>query len=159
MIHIGKTCLLVSCVAMFGCGSTHAPISATGSWRAVMTSTTAQAGQQGEQAVLFLSLQQNGKTLNAVVNNVMQQSSCFPTGAVAGTTLKGQVTLPGGEAISNLQLSGSVSPGGGTGATLSMTGAMQPDANSGAGTFTLNPNLAGCPIGTGVFEMTRMPML
>ena len=159
MIRIGKTLLLVPCVAMLGCGSTPSPKTATGAWRAVMTSTAAQAGQQGEQAVLFLALQQNGKSLNATVNNVLQQSSCFPTGAVSGTLLKGQVTLPGGEAMPNLQLSGSVNPGGGTGTALSMTGAMQSDANSGAGTFTLQPNFSGCAIGTGTFQMTRMPML
>src|SRR5439155_21761337 len=123
MIRIEKTCLLLFCVAMFGCGGTSSPKTATGTWRAVMTSTTAQAGQQGEQAILFVSLQQNGNALNATVNNVLQQSSCFPTGGVAGATLKGQVTLPGGEAISNLQLTGSLSPGAGNATTLTMTGA------------------------------------
>ena len=159
MIRIEKTCLLVVCVAMFGCGVMSSPKTATGTWRAVMTSATAQAGQQGEQAILLVSLQQNGKALNATVNNVMQQSSCFPTGALSSTTLKGQVTLPGGEVMSNLQLTGPLSPGAGTGTILNMTGAMQPDANSGAGTFTLNPNFSGCQIGTGTFQMTRMPML
>jgi len=159
MIRIDMMCVLVACVAMFGCGGMSSPKTATGTWRAVMTSTTAQAGQQGEQAILLVSLQQNGKALNATVNNVMQQSSCFPTGALSGTTLKGQVTLPGGEAMSNLQLTGSLSQGAGTATILNMTGAMQPDANSGAGMFTLNPNFSGCQIGTGTFQMTRMPML
>ncbi len=159
MIRIEKTCLLLFCVGMFGCGGMSSPKTATGTWRAVMTSTTAQAGQQGEQAILFVSLQQNGNALNATINNVLQQSSCFPTGTVAGTTLKGQVTLPGGEAMSNLQLTGSLSSGTGTATMLNMTGAMQSDANSGAGMFTLNPNFSGCQIGTGTFQMTRMPML
>lgn len=159
MISIRKTWLLAFCIAMFGCGSKSSVTTATGAWRAVMTSTTAQPGQQGEQAVLFISLQQSGNALNATVNNVMQQSSCFPTGAVTGTSLKGQVTLPGGEAISNLQLSGSLNPGAATGTILSMTGAVQPDGNSGAGLFVLNPSFSGCAIGTGSFTMTRMPML
>jgi hypothetical protein len=150
MIRIEKICLLISCVAMFGCGGMSSPKTATGTWRAVMTSTTAQPGQQGEQAILLVFLEQNGKALNATINTVLQQSSCFPTGAVEGTTLKGKVILPGGEAMSNLQLTGSL---------LNMTGGMQSDANSGAGTFTLNPNISGCPIGTGTFQMTRMPML
>jgi len=135
---------------MFGCGGMSSPKTATGTWRAVMTNTTAQPGQQGEQAILLVFLQQNGNALNATVNTVLQQSSCFPTGALAGATLKGQVILPGGEAISNLQLTGSL---------LNMTGGMQSDANSSAGTFTLTPHISGCPIGTGTFQMTRMPML
>ncbi len=125
----------------------HVPKTATGTWRAVMTSTTAQAGQQGEQAILLVSLQQNGKALTATVNTVLQQSNCFPTGTVVGTALKGQVTLPGGEAISNLQLTGSLGSGTGIATMLNMTGGMQSDANSSAGTFTLNPNSSGCPIG------------
>jgi hypothetical protein len=158
MIGIKKTCVLLSGVVMFGCGSGSTPKTATGAWRAVMTSTAAQAGQQGEQAILLFSLQQNGQALNATLNNVLQESSCFSTVTVTGNTLKGQVILPGGEAISNLQLSGSVKIGG-SAITLSMSGAMQPDANSGAGTFTLNPNSSGCSIGTGTFQMTRVPML
>jgi len=150
MIRVEKICVLIACIAMFGCGGMSSPKTATDTWRAVMTSTTAQPGQQGERAILLVFLQQNGNALNATVNAVLQQSSCFPTGAVAGTTLKGQVILPGGEAISNLQLTGSL---------LNMTGGMQSDANSGAGTFTLNPHISGCPIGTGTFQMTRMPML
>ncbi len=90
MIGIEKICLLVSCVAMVGCGGMSSPKTATGTWRAVMTSTTAQAGQQGEQAILLVSLQQNGKALTATVNTVLQQSNCFPTGTVVGTALKGQ---------------------------------------------------------------------
>ncbi len=78
---------------------------------------------------------------------------------MVGTALKGQVTLPGGEAISNLQLTGSLGSGTGIATMLNMTGGMQSDANSSAGTFTLNPNSSGCPIGTGTFQMTRMPML
>jgi hypothetical protein len=148
MIRTDKTCVLIACVSMFGCGAVSSPKTATGTWRAVMTSTTAQPGQQGEQAILLVFLQQNGNVLNATVNTVLQQSSCFPTGAVAGTTLKGQVTLPGGEAMSNLQLNGPL---------LNMAGAMQSDANSGAGTFTLNSNISGCSIATGTFQMTRMP--
>ena len=159
MIHIEKNCLLITCVVMFGCGGMSFPKTATGTWRTVMTSTTPQPGQQGEQAILLVFLQQNGNALNATVNSVLQQSSCFSTGAVAGTTLKGQVILPGGEAISNLQLTGSLSSGTGIAPILNMTGGMQSDANSGAGTFTLNPNASGCAIGTGTFQMTRMPML
>jgi len=150
MIRIERICLLISCVAMFGCGGMSSPKTATGTWRAVMTSTTAQPGQQGEQAILLVFLQQNGKALDATINTVLQQSSCFPTGVVQGTTLEGQLILPGGEAMSNLQLAGSL---------LNMTGGMQSDANTGAGTFTLNPSISGCPIGTGTFQMTRMPML
>ena len=150
MIRIEKICLLIPCLAMFGCGGMSSPKTATGTWQAVMTSTTAQPGQQDGQAILIVFLQQNGKTLNATINTVLQQSSCFPTGAVDGTTLKGQVILPGGEAMSNLQLTGSL---------LNMTGAMQSDANSGAGTFTLNSNISSCPIGTGTFQMTRMHLL
>ena len=159
MIRIEKTCLLIFCIAMFGCGGMSSPKTATGTWRAVMTSTTAQPGQQGEQAILLVFLQQNGNALNATVNTVLQQSSCFPTGTVAGTTLKGQVILPGGEAISNLQLTGSLSSSTGIATMLKMTGGMQSDANSGAGTFALNPNTSGCPIGTGTFQMTRIAML
>ncbi|HKF05149.1 MAG TPA: hypothetical protein VKB49_22715 [Candidatus Sulfotelmatobacter sp.] len=159
MIRVEKISLLLFSVTMFGCGSMSSPKTATGTWQAVMTSTTAQAGQQGEQAVLLVNLQQNGKTLNATVSNVLQESGCFPTGSLRGTTLNGQVILPGGEAMSNLQLSGSLNPSGGGAIMLSMTGAMQPDANSSAGTFTLNPNLSGCANGTGTFEMTRMHML
>ena len=159
MIRIEKTCLLIFCIAMFGCGGMSSPKTATGTWRAVMTSTTAQPGQQGEQAILLVFLQQSGNGLNATVNSVLQQSSCFPTGAVTGATLKGQVILPGGEAISNLQLTGSLNSGIGIATMLNMTGGMQSDANSGAGTFTLNPNTSGCLIGSGTFQMTRMPML
>jgi len=150
MIRIERMFLLVSCLVMFGCGSVSSRKTVTGTWQAVMTSTTAQAGQQGEQAILLVSLRQNGKALNATINTVLQQSSCFPAGSVEGTTLTGQVILPGGEAMSNLQL---------TGPLLNMTGAVQSDANSGAGMFTLNPNTSGCQIDTGTFQMTRMPLL
>jgi hypothetical protein len=159
MIRFEKFGLLLFSVTMFSCGSMSTPKTATGTWRAVMTSTTTQAGQPGEQAVLLVTLQQHGKSLNATVSNVLQESSCLPTGTLRGTTLNGQVILPGGEAMSNLQLSGSLNPSGGIAIMLSMTGAMQPDANSSAGTFTVNPNLSGCAIGTGTFEMTRMPLL
>ncbi|HKR84097.1 MAG TPA: hypothetical protein VJS37_07955 [Terriglobales bacterium] len=159
MIRVEKIGLLLFSVAMFGCGGVPSPKTATGTWRAVMTSTTTQAGKPGEQAVLFVTLQQHGKTLEATVSNVLQESSCFPTDTLRGTTLKGQVILPGGEAMSNLQLSGLLNPSGGIAIMLSMTGAMQPDANSSAGMFTLNPSLSACAIGTGTFEMTRMPML
>jgi hypothetical protein len=159
MIRIEKICLFLSCVAMFGCGGASSPKTATGIWRAVMTSTTAQTGQQGEQAILLVFLQQNGKALTATVNSILQQSSCFPAGSITGATLKGQVILPGGEAISNLQLTGALGSGTGSPIVLNMTGGMQSDAKSGAGGFTLNPNFSGCPIGSGTFQMTRMPML
>jgi len=158
MIRIEKTCLLLSCLAMFGCGGMSSPRTTTGSWRAVMTSTAAQQGQQGEQAILLVSLQQNGKVLNATVNSVAQESSCFSASAVMGTSLKGQVILPGGEAIANLQLSGSLGSGAGSGTTLNMTGAMQSEANNAAGTFKLDPAPSGCPNSFGTFELTRVSM-
>lgn len=157
MIRIKNLCLLTCCVAMFGCGATSTPKTVTGTWQAVMTSTTAQAGQQGEQAILLVSLQQSGTALTATVNNVLQESSCFVTGTVKGTTLQGKVVLPGGEAISNLQLTGSL--GSSVATTLKLIGSMQSDANSGGGLFSLTPDLSGCAIGTGSFQMTRSPML
>ena len=95
MIYIEKTCVLLLCLATFGCGSMRSPNTASGTWRAIMTSTTAQAGQQGEQAVLLVVLQQKGTTLTATVNSVSQQLSCFQTVALTGTSLKGNVMLPG----------------------------------------------------------------
>ena len=133
MIRIETLWLLISCMAMFGCGGmSSSPKTASGTWQAVLTSTSAQAGLQGEQAILILFLKQNGNALSGTINTVVQQSSCFSNNAVVGATLKGQVNLPGGEAISNSQLSAPLNSNGAMATTLKLTGAMQSDANTAA---------------------------
>jgi hypothetical protein len=161
MLRIGTLWVLIFCIVMFGCGGmSSSPKTASGTWQAVLTSASAQSGQQGEQAILIVFLKQNGTSLNGTINTVVQQSSCFSNHGVAGASLQGQVNLPGGEAISNLQLSGPLNSGGAMTTTLNMTGAMQSDANTAAGIFNLKPNaVASCSIASGTFTLTRMNLL
>jgi hypothetical protein len=144
---------------LLGCGSSSSmQPTATGTWRALLTSPAAQPGQQGEQAVFTLSFAQQNSTLNGTVLSLVTPSSCFPLGPnLSGTPLSGQVHLPGGEAIQNLQLSITL-PSAGTTTPVAMTGAMQSDANSAAGIYILKSGVpASCSSAAGSFTLTRLP--
>ena len=160
MNRIGRAPLSILLLAMIGCGSGSSnPPTATGVWTAEFVSAAAHSGEQGQQSTLQLSLTQKGNALDGVVATVIRQSGCFPNTSVIGTALRGQVHLPGGEAIGNFGLTIALPAATGTINTLEMKGSMQADANSGAGTYTAAPDLPSCPSAAGTFTMTRLRML
>jgi hypothetical protein len=152
-----RASLLVVCSLWVGCGSSPKPITATGLWNVDLVSAV-PSGQEPSLASLQLTITQKTNTLEGSVTAVVQQSSCFPPVSANGSTLRGQVKLPGGEAMENLDVS-VLLPASNASDTLNLKGSMQADANSAAGTYMLTDLPAGCSSATGTFTMKRLPAL